>query len=97
MTTMSVRLNPEERNHILKWARQEGKDKSQAARELLEYGWKFALLERYHQGKISLGVFAKESGFSVSEAMDFLTAHGASVRLDTEDYLQALENTRKLF
>ena len=94
---MSVRLSHEENSHILKWARQQKKDKSQAVRELLEFGWKFALLERYHQGKASLGFLAKEMGCSVSEAMDFVSSHGAPAQLDLEDYRQGLENARKLF
>lgn len=95
MTTMSVRLSPGENSHILKWARQQKKDKSQAVRELLEFGWKFSLLERYHEGKISLGFLAKEMDCPVAEAMDFVSTHGAPTQLDFEDYRQGLENARK--
>ena len=44
MNVMGLRLNPEERKHILQWAKQQKKDKSQAAWELLAYGWRFALM-----------------------------------------------------
>jgi predicted HTH domain antitoxin len=97
MSVLSLRLNTQESRHILVWAKQGKKDKSQAARELLEYGWKFALLEQYRQGKISLGLAAKEMGVSVLEAMDFLAEHSASTQLDYGDYLQSLENVREAF
>jgi predicted HTH domain antitoxin len=96
MNVMSLRLSPEEQRHILKWAKQQKKDKSQAARELLEYGWRFALLEAYRRGKLSLELLAKELGVPVSEAMDFLASYGASAHLDYDDYLQGVERLRKI-
>ncbi len=95
MNVMSLRLSPEEQKHLMRWAKEEKKDKSQAARELMEYGWKFAFLERYRQGKISLEILAKELKLSVLEAMDFLGEHGAATALDYDTYLQGLENLRK--
>lgn len=91
MNVMSLRLNVSERKHILKWAKQAKKDKSEAARQLLEYGWKFALLENYRQKKISLGRLAQELDISVPEAMDFLAQHGVQAHLDYGDYLESLE------
>lgn len=94
MSVMSLRLNAEEKRHILKWAKKEGKDQSQAARELLEYGWKFTLLESYREKKISLGRLAEELNVSASEAMDFLARHGIQSTVDYADYLEGLENLR---
>ena len=96
MNVMSLRLNPEERRHILQWAKQQKKDKSQAARELLAYGWRFALLEAYRAGKISLGLFAKALNVPVSEAMDFLASYGVASHLDYDDYLQGIDRLRKV-
>ncbi len=91
---MSLRLNETEHKHILKWAKHGKKDKSQAARELLEYGWKFALLEYYRHGKASLGVLSKELNMPISEVMDFLAEHGAWEHLNHDDYLQSLDALR---
>ena len=94
---MSLRLTLEEQKHILKWAKQEKTDKSQAARELMEYGWKFVLLERYRTGKISLELLAKELNMTFSEAMDFVAEYGGTMRLDYDDYLQGLKSLRETF
>lgn len=97
MDVMSLRLSEQEQKYIVKWAKQEKTDKSQAARELIDYGWKFALLECYREGKISLELLAKELGMTVSESMDFVAAHGISLKLDYDDYCQSLEALRKAF
>ncbi len=95
MNVISLRLNAEEQRHILKWAKQGKKDRSQAARELLEYGWRFLLLERYRHGKISLGRLAAELDIPVSEAMDFLAEQGVAVHLDHDDYMSSIDALRK--
>ena len=98
MTTVSFRLPDEVARKLIKWSKMDRpKDKSTAARELMEYGWKFALLEQYRQGKLSLERFAHEVGLSVSEAMDFLSQHGAGARLDYDEYLKGLEHLRRIF
>lgn len=97
MSVISLRLNSEEQRHILKWAKREKKDRSQAARDLLDYGWKFSLLERYRAGKISLGSMAGEMSLPLSEAMDFLAAHGSAAHLDYDDYLKGIEQLRRAF
>lgn len=97
MTVMSFRLTDQEEKFILKWARQEKTDKSNAARELLEYGWKFVLLECFRSGKLSLELLVKELGLPISETMDFVTSHGVVSPLDYDDYLQSLENLKKEF
>lgn len=95
MNVMSLRLSAEERKHILKWAKQGKTDKSQAARELLEYGWKFALLESYRQKKMSLGRLAEELSVSILEAMDLLAQHGIQSYVDYGDTLEGLENLQR--
>ena len=94
---MSLRLTSQEQKYIFKWAKQEKIDKSNAARELLEYGWRFALLERYRRGKLSLELLAKELDVCVSEAMDFIAEHGAAGQLDYDEYVQSREALKKIF
>lgn len=97
MTVMSLRLTDQEQNYILKWAKQEKIDKSNAVRELLEYGWKFVLLEQFREGKVSLEVLAKELDITVSEAMDFLAEYGAAGHLDYDDYIYSKEALKEVF
>ena len=97
MTTLSVRVSKDMGQKLIKWAQRNKADKSTAARELMEYGWTFVLLEQYRQGKLSLGKLARELGFSISETMDLVAAHGAQMRLDYADYLKGLEHLRRVF
>lgn len=95
MAILSVRVPYQVDQKLIKWAKMEKKDKSTAARELMEYGWTFVFLEQYRQGKISLGNLAQELRLSISETMDLVVKYGIQVHLDYEDYLTGLENLRK--
>lgn len=97
MTIMSLRVSRELAHKLTRWAKQEKKDKSTAARELIDFGWRFALLEQSRQGKLSIGQLARELSLSVSETMDFLARYGGPPQIDYEDYLKGLEHLRKVF
>lgn len=98
MTTLSLRIPRDVAQKLVKWARMgQAKDKSTAARELMEYGWTFALIEQYRKGRLSLGRLSQELGLSISETMDLLAEHGIQGHLDYEDYLKGMEQIRKVF
>ena len=98
MTTLSLRIPRDVAHKLARWANMgQTKDKSAAARELMEYGWTFVLMEEYRKGRLSLGKLSQELGFSISETMDLLTEHGIQGHLDYEDYLKGLERLRKVF
>ena len=97
MTTLSLRVPNSVAQKLTKWAKLgKRKDKSTAARELLECGWTYVLLEQYRQGILSLGRLAEELDLSISETMDLVAKHGAHVPLTQDDYLKSLETARKL-
>lgn len=91
MNVLSVRLGQEEMKHIKTLARQEKRDQSQVARELINEGWKFSLVRRYKEGQLSLGTLAKELKMPLSLAIDFLGSLGISSPIEYEDYLGALD------
>lgn len=91
MNVLSVRLDKEELGHIRALAKRESLDQSQVARELINQGWKFYLLCRYKEGKLSLGSLAKELDMPLSLTIDFLEKLGISAPLEYEDYLQGLD------
>lgn len=98
MTTLSLRIPRDVAQKLVKWAHMgQPKDKSAAARELMEYGWTFALMEQYRKGRLSLGKLSQELGLSISETMDLLTEHGIQGHLDYEEYLKGLEHIRTVF
>jgi len=67
------------------------KDKSTMARELLEYGWDFLMLEYYKEGKLSLSGLAKKLDLSISEAIDLLKERGIEAPIGFDDYLKGFE------
>ena len=71
-----------------RWAR---KDRSTAARELLNYGWEFLMLRHYKEGILSLEGLAKKLDLSVSEAIDLLAKLGIEAPIEFEDYLKGFE------
>ena len=91
MDVLSVRLGPEEIRHIKAIAKKEKVDQSQAARELINEGWKFSFLRKYKEGRISLGSLAKELGMPLSLSIDFLETLGIAAPLEYEDYLTGLD------
>lgn len=98
MTTLSLRVPNSVAQKLAKWVKLgKRKDKSTAARELLESGWTYVLLEQYRQGALSLGRLAEELDLSISETMDLAAKHGAHVSLTYDDYLKSLDVSRKLF
>lgn len=95
MGVMSLRLTDDELRRISALAAQEKKEKSAAARELLDAGWTFRWLKDYHHGKISLGKAAEKLGMSVSEVIDLLSELGIQAPLRYDDYLKGFESLGK--
>jgi predicted HTH domain antitoxin len=97
MAVMSVRLSNKEVKLIQALAREEDKEKSSEARELMLDGIKYKMLLGYKQGKISLGTLAKKLGVPLTDALDLLASLGIPAPLSYDDYLQGLATARKLF
>jgi predicted HTH domain antitoxin len=97
MPVMSVRLSGKEAKLILSLAREEEKEKSSEARELMMDGIKYKMLLAYKQGKASLGTLAKKLGMSLSEVLDLLGSLGIPAPINYDEYLQGLETARKIF
>lgn len=57
-------------------AKEEAKERSPEARELMLDGIKFKMLLGYKQGKVSLGSLAKKLGVTLSDALDLLASPG---------------------
>ena len=94
---MSIRLTDHEKEILKKLSKEEGKDLSSTARELMEYGRKYRVLQLYKDGKISLGKAADELDLPLTEFIDLLNEFGISANIDYEDYLQGLQNLKKVW
>lgn len=95
MAVMSLRLNEEEARRIATLASQEKKEKSAAARELIDAGWTFRWLLEYHRGKISLGKTAEKLRMSMSDVLDLLAELGIQNPLRYDEYLEGFQHLAK--
>ena len=91
MGVISVRLKDRDLERLDELSKALHKDKSTMARELLEYGWDFLMLEYYKQGKLSLSGLAKKLDVSISEAIDLLKERGIEAPIAFDDYLKGFE------
>lgn len=95
MSVMSLRLSEKELQQIESLAKENHKDKSSVARELLKAGFQYKTLLAYKEGNISLAKLAKTLNMNVSEVIDFLSTLGVPSPLSYDDYLQGFESLRK--
>jgi predicted HTH domain antitoxin len=91
MGVISLRLKDRDLERLDEISKALHKDKSTMARELLEYGWDFLMLEYYKQGKLSLSGLAKKLDRSLSEAIDLLKERGIEAPIAFDDYLKGFE------
>ena len=94
---MSLRLSDHEKKMLEEVAKEAGKDLSAAARELIEYGRKFRVLQLYKEGKISLGKAADDLELPLTEFMDLLHDFGMSANISYEDYLSGLKELEEVW
>lgn len=89
---ITLRLGEKELKKLESVAKQEDKDRSAAARELLNDGYKFKLLVRYREGRVSLGRLSEGMDLTASEVLDLLGELGLPSALGYDDYLQGFAN-----
>ena len=95
MPVMSVRLSEQELKRLKALAKEENKEKSSLARELLMEGLKYKMLLGYKEGKVSLAKLSKTLGMSLSEAIELLSSFGLESPVDYDDYLDGIQIASK--
>ncbi|MBS3788885.1 ribbon-helix-helix protein, CopG family [Candidatus Bipolaricaulota bacterium] len=95
MKTTSFRLDNRELERIEKLAREEGEDKSQSVRELLDYGWEYMMIRRYKDGKLSLSRLSQELEEPISEVIDLLADLGIQSPLEKDEVMEGYEALRQ--
>lgn len=94
---MSIRLPEEDLRLVDEMARDEDMEKSTAVRELIRFGRIYLAITKYREGKISLARAAEIADMSLSNLMDLLSSLAIENNITKEDYLEGLENLRKVF
>ena len=95
--TVSIRMDEENYAFLHKLAKEEREDLSKAVREVVYKGRVMLAIEKYKKGQASLGKAAELAGLSVGQMITVLAEYGVPSNLETEDYLQGLENLRKVW
>jgi predicted HTH domain antitoxin len=90
MSVISLRLKETEYRKLNELSKEEQKDKSTVARELIREGWNFLMIRQYRQGKLSLGTLTQKLDLSLSETIDVLSDLGIQAPIEYEDYLKGL-------
>ena len=95
--TVSIRMDDENYAFLHKLAKEERADLSKAVREVVYKGRVMLAIERYKKGQASLGRAAELAGLPVGQMITLLAEYGVSSMLETENYLEGLENLRKVW
>jgi predicted HTH domain antitoxin len=95
--TMSVRMDRENHEFLDRLTKEQKGDLSKAVRDLVYRGRIMLAVERYKGGAASLGKAAQLAGVPVGQMMTILSEYGVENRLDREDYLQGLQNLKKIW
>jgi len=95
--TVSIRLEADDYSFLRDLAEAEKEDLSTAVRDLVARGRVSLALQRFRDGKASLGKAAELAGLSISEMMDVLAEHGIESHLRAEDYRESLARLREVW
>jgi len=95
--TMSIRMDKENFEFVGRLSKQEKGDISKTVRDLIYKGRVMFAIEKYKNGEASLGKAAELAGLSVGDMMTTLEQYGVKSNLEVEDYLEGLDNLRKVW
>jgi len=95
--TVSIRMDEENYAFLQKLAKEGKEDLSKAAREVVNKGRVMLAIEKYKKGEASLGKAAELAGIPIGRMINVLAEYGVESNLDREDYLEGLENLRKVW
>jgi predicted HTH domain antitoxin len=95
--TMSLRMDRDNYDFLNRITKEERSDLSKAVREMVTRGRILFAVERYKKGEASLGKAAELAGLPLGQMMTILTEFGVETRLERDDYLQGLQNLKKVW
>ena len=93
---ITLRLKEKELEFIKVLSQKEDKDRSFAARTLIDYGWVYFILKQYKEGKMSIGKASKELSLTITETMTLLSDLGIRSPITYEEYLEGYKNITKI-
>jgi predicted HTH domain antitoxin len=95
--TLSVRMDKEDYEFVKKLAKENKEEISKAVRGLVDLGRLMFAIESYKKGNISIGKASNLAGVSISKMINILSGFGIESNLEHKDYLEGLENLKKVW
>ncbi|KXA88509.1 hypothetical protein AKJ62_05020 [candidate division MSBL1 archaeon SCGC-AAA259D14] len=95
MKTTSFRLKDKEIKRLKEMTSEQDREKSKAARELLDLGWEYLMIRRYRGGEISLARLSEKLDKPLSETIDLLAELGIRSPISKEEVLQGYESLKQ--
>ena len=95
--TMSVRMDRDNYDFLSRVTKEEKGDLSKAVREMVARGRILFAVERYKKGEASLGKAAELAGVPLGQMMTILAEFRVETRMETNDYLEGLQNLKKVW
>jgi predicted HTH domain antitoxin len=85
-------MDEESYDFLTRLSKEEKGDVSKAVRDLVHKGRLLLAVERYREGRASLGLAAELAGLNLGEMINALSEYGVPCNLEVEDHLTGLEN-----
>ena len=97
MKTTSFRLDEKDLERIEKLAREEGEDKSQSVRDLLDYGWEYLKIRQYRNGELSLSRLSQELDKPISAVINLLADLGVQSPLEKDEVMEGYKSLKSQY
>ena len=95
--TMSIRMDKENFEFVSQLSKQGKGDISKTVRDLIYKGRVLLAIEKYKNGEASLGKAADLAGLCIGDMMTTLEQYGVKSNLEVQDYLEGLDNLKKVW
>ena len=90
-------MDKENFEFVSRLSKQEKGDISKTVRDLVYKGRVLVAIEKYKNGEASLGKAADLAGLPIGDMMTTLEQYGVKSNLEVEDYLEGLDNLKKVW
>lgn len=89
---ITIRFPEGEIKDIEKLLDDENANKKTTVKELIKLGKIYFAINKYQEGKLSIGRAAEIAGLTLSEMIDIFAKFGIKSKLEVMDYLEGSEN-----
>ena len=93
---LAVRLKKYEESRLALISKKRHVNKSEAAKDLMDRGFRMYQLDDYKAGNLSLGKLAETLGVSVLEALNFVGTYNAHPQIPKDYLVEAAETAKRL-